>query len=252
MRAIRLAWPPEADPDACGEIFLSPGQARHGVRVLRLAPGSMVEMIGPIGLAPAQVITATDRGGAARLGIMLLGPWLKSGPASGPRLALSLINGSRFDWAVEKAVELGASALIPLVCERTKANDARPGPARESRWQRLAGEARKQCGRVSEMEISPVLEFGQLLALPGPGFFLHPAGGDNSHSFGESPLLVIGPEGGFSPAEEEAFLAAGFRPWCLGGTVLRAETAALAALAIFSAVLLNHIQPKLEVTPCEF
>ncbi|MDL2226436.1 16S rRNA (uracil(1498)-N(3))-methyltransferase [Deltaproteobacteria bacterium OttesenSCG-928-M10] len=235
MRIIRLAWPQKADPAATGEIFLSPAQARHGVQVLRLAAGSLVEMVGPAGLAPARVTTSSGKGGHHRLGIMLIGPWLRSEAATGPRLALSLISGPRFDWAVEKAVELGASALIPLICARTKAGDARPGPARESRWRRLAEEARKQCGRASEMEISPVMEFGQLLALSGPGFFLNPAAGEDSPLAVNSPLLSVGPEGGFSPAEEKAFLEAGFRPWRLGSTVLRAETAALAALAVLNA-----------------
>lgn len=235
MRIIRLAWPREADPAAGGEIFLTPTQARHGVKVLRLSPGSLVEMVGPEGLAPARVTTATDKSGL-RLGVILIGPWFKREGAAGPRLALSLINGPRFDWAVEKAVELGASVLIPLACERTKTGEARPGTAREGRWRRLAEEARKQCGRTSEMEIAPILEFGQLLALPGPGFFLHPAIGESLPPAAGSPLLVIGPEGGFSQAEEMDFLAAGFRPWRLGATVLRAETAALAALAVLNFV----------------
>jgi 16S rRNA (uracil1498-N3)-methyltransferase len=153
----------------------------------------------------------------------------------GPRLALALIQPQRFDWAVEKAVELGASSLMPFRAERGKpglAGSGLAGSGRETRWRRLAEEARKQCGRPDGLTLLPAAGWDEVLAQPGPGFFLSPAGRLESPSLGPpAPLLVVGPEGGFSPAEEEALLASAFRPWSLGNTVLRAETAALAALA---------------------
>lgn len=241
-RTIRLSWPPAVAEEEPGvEIFLTPGQARHGVLVLRLKPGSVVEMAGPAGLAPALVTTASVTGLYSRknpgLGVTLTGPWAKPETVSGPRLALALIQAGRFDWAVEKVVELGAAILIPLITERVKAADARPGPARTERWLRLAEEARKQCGRSRALEIFPALTLPELLKQPGPAFFLSPKGLPAGPGPIASPLLAIGPEGGFSPAEEMAFLAAGFQPWSLGGAVLRAETAALAALARLSGTL---------------
>lgn len=233
MRTIRLAWPAGTAPGSPGaEVFLAADQARHGVVVLRLAPGDAVEMVGPGGLAPARV-SATDRN-PPRLGVVVSGPWVRA-EQGGPRLALALIQGQRLDWAVEKAVELGASALIPLMTERVKSGDARPGPAKQERWRRLAEEARKQCGRSSAMEIQPPSSLAELAARPGPGLFLSPAGPAGIPAEAEtaaSPLVVVGPEGGLSEAEESFLAGAGFRPWSLGGTVLRAETAALAALAI--------------------
>jgi len=203
--------------------------------VLRLKPGAVVEMAGPGGLAPALVITASIVGPYSRknpgLGVILTGPWAKLETLSGPRLALALIQAGRFDWAVEKAVELGAATFIPLITDRVKAAEARPGPGRTERWSRLAEEARKQCGRDRSLEIFPALTVPELLKLPGPAFFLSPKGSPAEPGPVASPLLAIGPEGGFSPAEEEAFLGAGFQPWSLGDAILRAETAALAALA---------------------
>lgn len=230
MRTLRLTWPAAPDPAGSGEVFLSPDQARHGVLVLRLKAGAAVEMVGPGGLAPALVTTVETSGKAPRLGVTLSGPWLGAA-AVGPRLALALISGQRFDWAVEKAVELGAATLIPLISERVKGGGARPGPAKEERWQRLAEEARKQCARPAALDIFPPLALAELLGQPGPGFFLSPSG-PAAPPAAPSPLLAVGPEGGFSPAEEKAFLKAGFSPWSLGPGILRSETAALAALAV--------------------
>ena len=239
MRTIRLAWPPDVPAEAGGEIYLAPDQARHGALVLRLKPGLEIEMTGPFGLAPA-VISKVDFGSPfsrknPALAVRLTGPWQRM-DFPGPRLALALIQGQRFDWAVEKSVELGAIQLIPLLAEHCKGSDAQPGSGRQERWRRLAEEARKQCGRANPMEILPPQPLSELLRQPGPGFFFsldQTCSPDLSQPSGcASPLLAVGPEGGFSDSEQAAFMDAGFSPVHLGSTVLRAETAALAALAL--------------------
>lgn len=239
MRTIRLIWPSEVSTETEGQVFLAPEQARHGALALRLRPGREVEMAGPAGLAPAVVSAVEFSGRFSRqnpgLAVRLTGPW-KLLEHPGPRLALALIQGQRFDWAVEKSVELGAASLIPLICERCKSAESGPGPAKQERWRRLAEEARKQCGRAKPMEILPPLSLAELLAQPGPGFFLSPgqAGGRPGAKPSDfaSPLLAIGPEGGFSASEVEAFLDHGYEAINLGPIVLRSETAALAALAL--------------------
>jgi 16S rRNA (uracil1498-N3)-methyltransferase len=164
--------------------------------------------------------------------------WAEAEPAgpAGPRLALALISFSRFDWAVEKAAELGAGEIRPLVCERVKPGLARVAPARVERWRRLAQEARKQCGRPRPLIISPPQTTAEFLAAGPEGFFLSPAAeglaAPKAVAAGAAPWLLVGPEGGFSPGEEAAFLAAGLKPWRLGLLTLRSETAALAALAL--------------------
>ena len=251
-RTPRLAWQPEGavingSGPAAGEapeIWLDPDQARHGVTVLRLKPGDRVEIAGPAGIFPARVTTA-EGGRPPRLGVVPLraSPGRpaepETGEQAGPVLALALISPPRFDWAVEKAAELGAGELWPLACERVKPGLVRASAGRAERWRRLAEEARKQCGRPRPLAVHPPATPLELIGgalKESPGFFLNPAGspavqGPAGTIQGPAALLV-GPEGGFSPREEAAFLAAGFRPWRLGGLILRSETAALAALAV--------------------
>ena len=240
MRIPRLTWAggPGDGPDGPKKLRLDSAQARHGVSVLRLAPGDLVEVAGPAGLARARVTMA--QGGRGRLPILEVLPeegWRPHQIESlGPRLALALVNMPRFDWAVEKAAELGAGELRPLLCERIKPGLARAALARAGRWRRLAEEARKQCGRANPLAVRPTVTTAELLAEAGPGpagFFLClSAEALTEPEFSRpDPWLLVGPEGGFSPGEEAAFLAAGLKPWRLGPLTLRSETAALAALS---------------------
>lgn len=237
-RCIRLIWPPEAGHSLGEEVFLAPGQARHGVLVLRLKVGVSVEMVGPAGLAKAVVSTATNggRGQPPRLGVRLTSAWAgnsEAGATLGVHLALALIQPQRFDWAVEKAVELGARTLTPLITARTKPGLLRPGPARIDRWGRLAEEARKQCGRSEPLLVCPPTPLAEIIGHRGPKFFLSPAGAPSWPQFcpDQSPLVVVGPEGGFTATEEQMMEGAGFYSLGLGPVILRSETAALAVLA---------------------
>jgi len=239
-RIPRLTWAggPGDGPYGPGKLRLDSAQARHGVSVLRLEPGDPVEVAGPAGLARARVTVAQGgRGRQPRLEVLLDEGWRPHQiEPLGPRLALALVNLPRFDWAVEKAAELGAGEIWPLVCERVKPGLARAAPARAERWRRLAEEARKQCGRPRPLFIRPAVTPAELLAEAGPdlaGLFLSPsAEARPGPEFSRPDLwLLVGPEGGFSPGEEAAFLAAGLKPWSLGPLALRSETAALAALS---------------------
>jgi len=241
VRTIRLAWPVQAPVDSSGEVFLSEDQARHGAVVLRLKPGTAIEIVGACGLAPAVICNVDFNKPFSKknpgLSVRLTGPWEECRP-DGPRLALALIQSQRFDWAVEKSAELGAAQFIPLICERCKSSDARPGPTKQERWQRLAESAHKQCGRRNQMDISLPLTAAELARqCLGPAYFLSLSGqatvSKTKLIAQPSPLLIVGPEGGFSEAEEQTFSQAGFLPLSLGTTVLRSETAALAALSIF-------------------
>ena len=261
VKIPRLTWAGGLTEGSGEEIWLNAAQARHGVSVLRLKPGDLVEVAGPAGLARARVTTAAG-GRAPRLGLVFCeaGPNLvqPAGPeTAGPLLGLALISLPRFDWAVEKAAELGAGEIWPLVCDRVKPGLARAASVRAARWNRLAEEARKQCGRPRPLVIRPPVTPAVLLASAGhgaaghgpAGFFLSPrwlasppdlAGspadsvGGFTRSLAPSSAIwvLVGPEGGFTPGEEAAFLAAGLAPRHLGPLTLRAETAALAALAL--------------------
>jgi 16S rRNA (uracil1498-N3)-methyltransferase len=152
-------------------------------------------------------------------------------------LGLPLIKGDRMDYALQKATELGAHDFFLLTTERTEVRlDAGRQDKRLQHWQQVVISACEQCGlnRVPDVHPPmPILEYLagtpaslKLMAHPGEQR-LDPAALCQASSIS----LLTGPEGGFSPREREAALAAGFQPFALGQRVLRAETAPPALLA---------------------
>jgi 16S rRNA (uracil1498-N3)-methyltransferase len=178
-------------------------------------------------LAPAVVESLA----AGRLAVRLTGPFKLGALSGGPTLGLSIIKGPRFDWAVEKAAELGAERLAPLLAARCAGAD--PGEPKRRRWARLAEEARKQCGRPGPMEVSAPMALSVFLQTPTPEprILLRPAGGPFPDGHGGRGTIVVGPEGGLTDEETLLARSAGFVACSLGPGLLRSETAALAALA---------------------
>jgi 16S rRNA (uracil1498-N3)-methyltransferase len=166
-------------------------------------------------------------------------------------LAVGMPANERMDWLVEKATELGVASIQPLMTERSvlRLNPERAGK-KQAHWQSVAVAACEQCGGNRVPVVHPVMTFsawmksrpteasGQRLLLslrPGAqsvraavNAFADPA---SASAYNEAITFLSGPEGGLSPAEEDTALACGFAPVTLGARVLRAETAALAALA---------------------
>ena len=160
-------------------------------------------------------------------------------------LAQAVPKGSRMDFVIEKATELGVAAFRPFFSERSVARSA--GDAKLARWQRLARTAAQQCRRSDVPEVDAPIAFEELqalfsgydavlfaweLATPEPltqrlAGLLAGAG---------SVLVGIGPEGGFSHAEAESAAAMGAHQLWLGSRVLRTDTAALVLLAVIGAV----------------
>ena len=158
-------------------------------------------------------------------------------------LAVCLLKSDKMDFVVQKAVELGAATVQPLESENCVARyDGKKAEARRERWQRIADEAAKQCGRTALLEVPPILPFGEwLTARPerdGAAFFCYEAeeqktlGAWLAETEGGAFTAVVGPEGGFTPTEAEMAKRAGLSAVTLGSRILRAETAAVAALAI--------------------
>ena len=248
MRIPRLSFPDSLPrPSTSDLVPLDSAQSRHGLKSLRLEPGRAVELTGPWGLAPAVVEGTKEIEGRKILLVRLTGPFegfvplidpTLGDPAlgglsfTGPTLGLALVKGPRFDWAVEKAAELGAAKLVPLLTERT-ASSSLTGQSKQSRWIRLAEEARKQCGRPSPMIVSEPMSLLYFIASdpPSPKLLLDPDGEPFPAGQGGPGTFLIGPEGGFAKTEKSAILAAGFVSATLGGLRLKTETAALAALA---------------------
>lgn len=168
------------------------------------------------------------------------------GPApSTPHLliAQSILKGERMDWAIQKATELGADRIVPLVTEQTvvRPKQGRVGSQQE-RWQRIALESAQQSERwdvpAVDLPVSAVEFFAAadeaalklILAERGPGESLGSIPLPSSP--GEAIAMAIGPEGGWREEELAGARAHNFLPVTLGARILRAETATLAALSI--------------------
>lgn len=218
------------DPLASPLLSLIGPEAHHLTKVRRAAVGSRVEVFNGRGLAFLAEVqqVARDQVLLRRLGEPLPN---RRAPFS-LTIATAVPKGDRFDWLVEKAVELGVDRLRPL---RTARSVVDPRAAKLDRLRRSIVEASKQCGRNELMRIDPPLDWHQLIATDGgrDRRVAHP-GAESlaAHRVGSTPATIaIGPEGGLTDEEVAAGLAAGWRPFGLGSSILRIETAALAAAA---------------------
>ena len=154
-------------------------------------------------------------------------------------LALSIFKFDRMEWAIEKCTELGATRIVPVIASRTESHLAAAAPKRVERWQRLALQASEQSRRNSPPQIEQPLKLPGALALPGNTRIVLAESehqvtlGDvlQTHPAGDL-VLAFGPEGGWTQSELELFRAAGWISASLGNTILRVETAAIAALAV--------------------
>ncbi len=222
-------------PDGLAEgahLALPPAAARH-VQVLRLQPGDALTLFDGRGGEWSARVDAMGRQ-SVTVHVGAHAP-RECEPGRDIHLALGVPANERMDWLVEKATELGAASIQPLVTERTVLRLAgERADKRRAHWQAVAIAACEQCGGNRVPPVHPLADLARW----------SPAGGlqrcvlslaDDAGPLplaGTSPLLLLsGPEGGLSPREEAAARAAGFQPVRLGSRVLRAETAPLAALA---------------------
>ena len=227
---------------AGAQFDLPAGAARH-VQVLRLQPGDAITLFNGAaahGQWQAQIVEM----GRSHVQVRLVAHEALECEHRRPvHLLAGITANERMDWLVEKATELGAASLTPLLAERSvlKLKGER-GEKKRDHWQAVAVAACEQCGRNQVPVIHPAVTLAQWLAAhPQPP---HESRAVLSLAPGSRPLLQVvpagagpvvvlsGPEGGLSPQEEDAALAAGFAPITLGPRVLRAETAPLAALAL--------------------
>ncbi len=217
-------------------LSLPPGAARH-VQVLRLQPGAVITLFNGEGGEFEATVTRMGRSDVdVKVGAH------HAIEREAPR-AIHLLAGitanERMDWLVEKATELGVASITPLLAERSvlKLRGER-ADKKLAHWQGVAVAAAEQCGRNRVPAIRPAVSLSDWLARPtseGQRCVLSLAQGTRSLASvaaGSEPLVVLsGPEGGLSPAEEALALSSGFVPVTLGSRVLRAETAPLAVLA---------------------
>ncbi|MBN1531257.1 MAG: 16S rRNA (uracil(1498)-N(3))-methyltransferase [Spirochaetes bacterium] len=153
-------------------------------------------------------------------------------------LCLALLKGGNFDQAVRQATEVGVHRIIPVKTERSVPVPRGDGKARGARWERIAAEAAKQSMRAGIPSIGEVLGFQVVVDgdFPGVRIIAHPAAAMDCRDFASGgaaeAAILVGPEGGFSPAEIERASASGWLPLRFGVTCLRAETAAVVVPAL--------------------
>lgn len=158
-------------------------------------------------------------------------------------LAQGLPEGVKMDWIIEKAVELGVTAIVPLAAQRSVVRlSAERAEKRHAHWQGVIVAASEQCGRNRLAQLAPVADARRWLAQPdtAPRILFSPRATQSLvgwlHATPPRALTVmVGPEGGFSTEEEDQAVAGGAIALSLGPRVLRTETAALAAMAAIQA-----------------
>lgn len=223
-----------------GDVALPDDAAHHARSVLRLRPGAAVRLFDGQGREHAAELCALS----AREVRARLGEAVTARPESPLRLTLALaaLKGDRFEWALQKAVELGVHELRPVLTARTDAA-ARPAlhGARHERWRRVIVGACEQCGRAHVPDLAATSTLEDLLRQSFDGtrlLFCERPGQAALHEIPRAArvLALVGPEGGWDDAELDAARGAGFLSVGLGPRVLRAETAAVAALAALQAL----------------
>jgi 16S rRNA (uracil1498-N3)-methyltransferase len=157
-------------------------------------------------------------------------------------LAQSLLKGEKMDFLIRKATELGVKRIIPFLSSRSVPFlEKSKRPERHHRWERIAVEASKQCGRGVVPRIEPLKDYSEMLQIASPGglrFILWEREGVKLREVLEKSkektviFFVVGPEGGFGQEEVDEAERSGFTPVTLGRRVLRAETASLCLLSI--------------------
>jgi len=233
-----LFFVPDLAAEAPARAELPPAEAHHALHVLRLRAGAAVELFDGCGRRAEGRIADAAR---HRVIVAVERAWTEPMPA-GPRvhLAFAVPKGSRADWLIEKATELGVASLKPTVFERSVAGKEPLSAAKRERWTNHCVAAAKQARLNRLPAIEDVAPLGEVLARAAGALILV---GDAAPEAvpvlealarrrkGEDVLIVVGPEGGLVEAERATLRAGGAVAVRLGRSVLRIETAAVALVA---------------------
>lgn len=225
-------------------------QAEHMARVLRAQPGMEADVVagGRVFHAEVAAVQLNHADSVVRLNLVAE---LEADPALPVTLTIAVYKFDRMEWAIEKATELGVAEIVPVITQRTEKHLAAAAAKRAQRWRRIAHEAAQQSRRSDVPLIhEPVPLSARVKAATSAArivlaeqertttlrFAIEEA---QAAAEGKMPVLeiAIGPEGGWAPEEEALFDTNGWRAVSLGPRILRAETAAIAALAVVSSYL---------------
>jgi 16S rRNA (uracil1498-N3)-methyltransferase len=240
----RRRWIAEHWDEATASIVGA--QAAHMARVLRAQPGMEADVVAGGHVFHAEVAAVSPD--EVRFNLVAE---VQADPAMPVTLVVAVYKFDHMEWAIEKATELGVAALAPVIAQRTEKHLAQAAEKRAERWRRIAHEASQQSRRSDVPVIhNPTLLATRVraaaettrivLAEQERTTTLRRLIEEAVEAAGEEmPALeiAIGPEGGWAPAEEALFDANGWRAATLGPRILRAETAAIAALAVVASLL---------------
>ena len=208
--------------------------AAHLVRVLRARVGQEFDVVADGAVRRGRIVSISE----SRVEFEL-GEEMPAAAAPDLTLLLSILKFDRFEWAIEKCTELGVKKIVPVIARRTDAHLASASAKRVERWRRIAVQSAEQSRRTAPPEISDPLKLQEALRVPGklrvvlseaekqtrlPDLFASSQDAD--------AVLAIGPEGGWTEDELEMFQTEHWISASLGRTILRAETAAIAATAL--------------------
>jgi len=224
-----------ADEVSGNHASLTGEHADHLVRVLRARVGQEFDIATGAVVRRGRIVSIEE----SRVEFELKEE-IAASAAANVTLLLAIFKFDRMEWAIEKCTELGVTRIVPVIARRTDSHLASAATKRVERWRRIALQASEQSRRTTPPEIAALLKVREVASLrAGLRIVLAESEGETqladvlaAYPADGETILAIGPEGGWADDELEIFQEAGWISASLGPTILRAETAAIAATAI--------------------
>jgi len=214
-------------------------QALHLAKVLRAEPGQIFDVVANGFLHRSEVLSVSESEV-----VFTLHEELETDAALPIHLLMAVFKFDHMEWGIEKATELGVSRITPVIARRTEKHLAQASAKRVERWRRIVREAAQQSRRSDVPVVDEPITLKAALEGVDAGMKLLLAETEQENSLraalADGPqrvALAIGPEGGWAPEEIKLFEIAGWKSVTLGPRILRAETAAIASLAVCAAML---------------
>ncbi|MGQ9897431.1 MAG: 16S rRNA (uracil(1498)-N(3))-methyltransferase [Acidobacteriota bacterium] len=221
-------------------VQLPDDEAHHAVHVLRIKAGDRVTVFDGQGQVFQATVFEASKGGV-RLALNAPLLVLSESPLD-LTLGVALLKTDKFEWVIQKAVELGVTRIVPLTTRHVEPGLIRGASEKLERWSRISREATKQCGRGYLTPILPPRPVAEVLLSEGVKFFFTERRGSSWSTvvdrFPNHPTTVValvGPEGGWSETEQQLAERHGAYALTLGPRILRAETAAILAVGLLQA-----------------
>jgi len=231
-----------ADEVSGDRAALVGAHADHLVRVLRARIGESFDIATGQALRRGRITSVNEDRVEFDLGEVI-----SAAPLARITLVLAIFKFDRLEWAIEKCTELGVSRIVPVISRRTDAHLAAASMKRVERWRRIARQAAEQSRRAAPPEIAAPIKLSDALNLPEALRVVLAESEEQTllrdvlqaHATAGGIALAVGPEGGWAEDELQLFQQAGWISASLGNTILRAETAAIAAIAVAASTLFS-------------